>query len=227
MLNKRFAVINHEYYNTGGNCMVSIFTVFDKQNNATRYVLMNDEGFQLATVDVICNDEMFETDEERDAAVLGYWSVDDLTTEPSYDQHQFTDEEWELYKHCQFEFYVKDCKYFNRDVKLPVNQFPQEMLDNLHKDIVAWHIENECDLSTDGLDVYVSQQYADYRKQVLDKELQQIKDFSEWHENQAAKSELYGEHYTISFNGRSVKLPYDADVFNAIDNLLKNTIEEW
>ena len=79
MINKRFAVIDHEYYNTGGNCMVSIFTVFDKQNNATRYVLMNDEGFQLATVDVICNDEMFETDEERDAAILGYWSIDDLT----------------------------------------------------------------------------------------------------------------------------------------------------
>lgn len=61
----------------------------------------------------------------------------------------------------------------------------------------------------------------------VDKELQRIKDFREWHSTQAGDEELYGEHYTILFNGRSVQLPYGADVFDGIDTLLKNTIDEW
>lgn len=227
MLNKRFAVINHEYYNTGGNCMVSSFTVFDKQSNTTKYVLMNDEGFQLATVDVVGNDEMFETDEERDAAVLGYWSLDELTMEPSFDQHQFTDEEWELYKYCQFEFYKKNCKYFDRKVYLPADQLTVELHSKLDVEVIKWHDENEQLFSTDGYTVEVSSTCDIEQVVRFGRELQQIKDFRDWHLDQAARSELYGEYYVVSFNGRSVKLPYDADTFNAIDDLLKDTIEEW
>lgn len=227
MLNERFAVVSHEFNNTGGNCMVSTFAVYDKQQNVTRYVMVGDEGFSLTTVDTVFGEDFFETDEERDAAIIGSWTFDCLTTEPSYDQPQFTEEEWHLYKHCQFEFYKKYCKYFDTKVQLAVNELPGEMYNELGIDAIEWHIENEQYVTTDGYIAFVNPQYTSYRKQVLDKELQQIKDFSEWHENQAAKSELYGEHYTISFNGRSVKLPYDADVFTAIDDLLKNTIEEW
>lgn len=226
-MNKRFAVTDHEYFNTGGNCMVSIFTVYDKQKNATRYVLMNEEGFQFATADTIRNDEMFETDEERDATMLGYWSLNDLTMEPCWDQHQFTDEEWELFKYCQFEFYKEDCKYFNRKVHLPAEHLTVELHQQLAAEVIEWHYKNAQLFATDGYTVEPSS-FCDVEQVVrLGRELQQIKDFRDWHLTQAADSELYGEHYVISFNGRSVKLPYDADTFNTIDDLLKNTIEEW
>lgn len=207
--------------------MVSIFNVYDKQENKTVYVLMNDEGFSLQTVDTICNDELFETDEELHAAILGEWSLDDLTSEPSYDQHQFTEEEFALYKHCQFEFYKEDCKYFKRWIHLPIDQLPGEMYNELGMDAIEWHHEHQQLVSTNGYEVKPSEYYKPGVTVEVDKNLQQVIDFDDWHKQQAAIEELYEEHYVLSFAGHSVKLPYDADVFSAIDDLLKNVIKEW
>ena len=225
-MNERFAVVNHEFTNTGGNCMVSSFAVYDRQQKVTRYVMVGDEGFSLTTVDIICGEDFFETDEERDAAVLDSWTFDMLTSEPSYCQPQFTEEEFALYKYCQFEFYKKYCEYFKTNIRLTVDELPGEMYNELGVVAIAWHVENEQLVSTDGYKVYPSPYYSE-RKAAIDRELRQIKDFSSWHEEQAAREELYGDHYMVSFNGRSVKLPYDADTFNAIDDLLKNVIKEW
>ena len=226
-MNKRFTVMNHEFTNTGGNCMVSSFTVYDKQLNATRCVLVNEEGFVLATVDYICNEIQFENVEEERAVIIDNWTLDCLTTEPSYDQPQFTEEEFALYKYCQFEFYKEYCKYFNTKVKLMVHELPGEMYNELGMDAILWHDRNEEYVTTDGYQAYFNDAYDAAGWENACKELQQIKDFQLWHCEQAAKEELYEERYVLSFAGRSVKLPYDADTFDAVDSLLTRIIEEW
>ena len=224
---KRYSVINHEFDNTGGNCMVSTFTVYDRKDNVSRYIMMNDEGFSLTTVDTIRCEEWFITDEERDSTIIASWSFEDLTCDPSFDQYQFSEEEFELYKYCQYEFYKKFCAYFKQTVEVDVNDLPNELYSKLGEEAAEWHKINEYYVSTDGYTVKPHPYFDAERWHEDRKRLQQIRDFNDWHKQQAAIEELYDEHYVLSFAGRSVKLPYDADVFSAIDDLLKNIIKEW
>lgn len=220
-MNKKFAVMNHEYYNTGGNCMVSIFTVYDKQEKATKYVLMNDEGFNLATVDHVSNyDLLVENDIDVDDVILGSWTFDVLTNEPSFDQHQFTEEEYALYKYCQFEFYKKDCEYFNRWTNIPVDWLPGEMYNELGQEAALWHDQNHQLVSTNGYEVKASEYFDPEAWHQHCKELQQLKDFQSWHD-EYYKYDDYDD-YVLSVAGRSVKLSFNADTYEAVAKLLKN-----
>ena len=225
MLNKRYAVINHEYYNTGGNCMVSTFTVFDKRLNMVRYILLNDEGLNLASVDFVSNDDMFETDEERDSAIIGSWALDDLR------DCEFDAETYELFKYCQFEFYKENCRYFNRCEKLPVDELPKNLFDDISPVAVEWHRQHDIDVETNGYEVFVDVGYLQYLRELeTERELQDIKDFKQWHDGLCADGvieQLYGTYYTISVGGNSVKVPFGAGQFNHIVDLLDETIQEW
>lgn len=225
MLNKRYAVINHEYYNTGGNCMVSTFTVFDKRLNMVRYILLNDEGLNLASVDFVSNDDMFETDEERDSVIIGSWSLDALR------DCEFDAETYELFKYCQFEFYKENCKYFNRKERLLVDDLPKELLDDISPEAVEWHRKHDVAVETNGYEVFVDDDYLQHlQKLEVERELQAIKDFKQWHSELSADDkleQLYGTYYTISVGGNSIKIPFGAVQFNHIEELLDETIQEW
>ena len=226
-MNKRFMVTNHEFVNTGGNSMVSVFTVYDKQQKATRYVMTAEEGGSLQAVDTVNGDFQFESYDEECEAVIDNWSFDDLTTQPFPCSKEFTDEEFELYKYCQFEFYKENCKYFGTKVYITVDQLPQALYNELGEAAAAWHYHNAQLVATDGYHVWPSSYYNAESYEQSYRELQQVTDFQQWHCEQAAKEELYDEYYVLSFAGRSVKLPYDADAFDAVDNLLTRIIEEW
>lgn len=53
-------IINHEYGNTGGGCMVSVFTLYSLAQNRTLYVLVSDDAIVLSTVDYVWNDVAFD-----------------------------------------------------------------------------------------------------------------------------------------------------------------------
>lgn len=205
--------------------MVSTFTVFDKRLNMVRYILLNDEGLNLASVDFVSNDDMFETDEERDSAIIGSWALDDLR------DCEFDAETYELFKYCQFEFYKENCKYFNRCEKLPVDELPKNLFDDISPVAVEWHRQHDIDVETNGYEVFVDVGYLQYLRELeTERELQDIKDFKQWHDGLCADGvieQLYGTYYTISVGGNSVKVPFGAGQFNHIVDLLDETIEEW
>lgn len=232
----RFVVTNHEYMNTGGNCMISIFAVYDMVDNVSRWVIANEVGFHWQTADTVSNcDFCLDNDEMIEKVVIGSWDWESLTTEPSYDQHQFTDEEWNLFKYCQFEYIKKDCKYFNNKYRLAVNELPSELYDKLTPHYIEWANAEGVGCLTDGYDVFMDDNYIppfdlDESKPldvVRARELQDMKDFSQWLKDLNYDPISYGSYITIAVAGNSVKIPLHADSYDLLDRFLDKAIEEY
>lgn len=238
MTNKKFIVVDHEYYNTGGNCMVSIFQVYDKDANATRFVICGDEDFSWQTANTIFNDELqLDCDENIDKLVIGNWSYSALTSEPSYDQHQFTDDEWHMFKYCQFEHYKKDCKYFNNTVSLPLAELEPGLYHKyITPEYAAWAEENDHKVRTDGYTVFLNETYVAPQPQKSDR-LKELETFVEHmrlalppHESEYATTEEFEkaeeEHanmkWTIVFEGKAIVIENCAAIYNC----LKDGFEE-
>lgn len=67
-----------------------------------------------------------------------------------------------------------------------------------------------------------------------DKLFNEIAEFFKWHDGllsyDSTDEELdamFEKHYTIVFNGRALDLPFHADIYSAINELLEHIIEEW
>lgn len=96
---KNYKVIDHCYMNTGGNCMVSIFTVF--VDNQLQYVSVDENGLQLSSLDVINDSRIFDLDLDETDFILDYVEMDDLNE---------SNENYELYSYCKQEFMKKDSQ---------------------------------------------------------------------------------------------------------------------
>lgn len=242
-MEKRFIVTDHNYLNTGGNCMVSIFAVYDSTENVSRFVIANELGFNWQTADTVTNcDFHLDNDEMIDKIVLGSWDWEALTTEPSYDQHQFTEEEWELFKYCQFEYIKKDSKYFSIKYRLSVHELPKELYDKLTADYIEWSDREGVGCLTNGYDVFMDDNYEPPAKEVdkeairleLDRKLQEMKDFKQWlvdligpNTSEEKMQELYDSHITIAVAGNSIKLDFDADTYSNVLTVIERAIEEF
>lgn len=61
-----------------------------------------------------------------------------------------------------------------------------------------------------------------------EQELQAIKDWKRWHDDLPINDLVdLPDYYTVSFNGKTVRIPFNADTFSSIGQLLRSTIEEW
>lgn len=235
-MEKRFTVMSHEYLNTGGNAMVSIFAVYDSVDNVSRYVIANEECFNWQTADTVSNyDLALDSDEMIKKIVIGSWDWNALTCEPCWDQHQFTEDEFELFKYCQFEFYKKDCKYFGTKVRLSVEELPNEFYSTLTEDYIRWEKENGEGILTDGYEIWVSDNYEPpvqlCDELLLDesrkRELQDIKDFSDWLKDLNYDPISFGSYITVAVAGNSVKIPLHADSYELLDRFIEKVIEDF
>lgn len=219
-----FKVLNYTYMNTGGTCMVGIFEVWLPELKQVVYALTNEEGCTLSVVDYISNE-------------LEEFDYDELTIE-SVDWGRVTGHEkyFELYRYCLNEYTKDDCKYFGITRCLQYHLLSDELQKQIDADYLVYcEAEHSGLIDTDGYKIIV---YPDYEVATRDKEtgrhLQEIKDYKQWHNdliNDATTDEVldkfYNEYYTITFNGKSIKLPFQADVFNSINDLLDFVIREW
>lgn len=233
--NEKYLVVDHKYLNTGGNTMVSIFTVYNHRKNTTLYIVANEEGFNVQTVDTVsCEFSDFD-EKQMEAIVIGYYDWDTLTCEPAPWDMLFEDEEWKLYKYCQFEFYKKDCKHFRTKIGVPYEWLPNDLFQQLTADAVEWLRANDENVKTDGETIELPDAYNDYLKEKLDKELQALKDFKEWLDklvggalvDEKVMERLYEKSFKLSFNGKEVELCFDADNYNNISDLLQAAIENF
>lgn len=225
-MNGRFTVTNHDYVNTGGNTMVSIFAVYDKAENNTKFVLANEDGFNWQTADTISNSEVVESDEMYDKILLGCWDWSALTTEPTPLDHQFTEDEFELFTYCRFEYYKKDCKYFNNKVCVPIDQLPNNLYKRLTADYIEWAKDNMCGVETDGYDIFLNENYEPPTE--LDKELADVKDFKRWFDLiKYEEPDTDHGYITVALLGNSVKIPLHADSYYTLDNFLSAIIDDW
>ena len=233
-MRKRFIVTNHEFINTGGGIMVSVFSVYDTVDNVTRYVLCNEEGFALQTVNTVTMDAHdIVSDEMMDSIIVGNWTWDMLTSEQQYGHHLFTEEEFKLYKFCQFEYYKVYCKYFNTTVNLGLEDLPFEMYNQLSFDYITWLIEEGQLVETDGYKVIISSCYTppapDHSpwEDKQEKLLTEIKDFTQWYSNLTCDTLMTADYITIAVAGDSVKIPLHAESYEMLKRFLKDIIENW
>lgn len=229
MTNERFTVTNHEYINTGGNCMVSVFTVYDRTDNVSRFVIAGDDGFNWQTADTISNSDFsLDSDEMIKKIVIGSWKFDALTTEPCWDQHLFEDDEWQLFKYCQFEHYKKDCKYFNIKIELSIKDLPNDLYKELTADYIDWSLKTNASCWTDGYKVFLNDEYE---PPVVEdcKDLADMKEFYKWFNDLQYNDELRDNtgYFTVAVGGNSVKIPFHADTYELFDILLTKAIEEF
>lgn len=209
-----FKILNYEYLNTGGNTMVGVFTVWIPQDLRTVYMLTNEEGCNMSAVDYISNDVEIE-------------NYEDVTIDTvEWDDLAGTDRYFELYKHCLNEYTKSDCRYFGCTRQIPYHLLSLELQSKVDACYLEWCEENNggC-VETNGIDIIIS---PDYDVSIdTDNRLQEIKDFKDFHESTAGVEEFYDEEYILTFAGKTVRLPFMADVWECIDGALKTTIENW
>ena len=100
-----YKVLSHDYWNTGGHCMVSVFALLDEDEQRELFLMINEEGGCLTKVDYIGGDVDYD-----DAFVVDEFTVSALTPDnPNY----------ELYRYGINEYLKKDCRYMDWIAVLP------------------------------------------------------------------------------------------------------------
>lgn len=224
---ENFTVTDHNYLNTGGHCMVSIFTVYDRSAKASRFVIANEEGFNWQTIDTVGHEP--PADLTAEDVYLGTWDWSSLTTEPSFDQHQFTDDEWELFKYCQFEFYKEYCKTFKIKVELPYQELSTELYEKLEPRERDWLDAHGDLVLTDGYNVWMPESYVDEWSEQHKKKLEAVVNFKKWFDEQLYDNGDILSHgdMVIALGGRSVSIPVHADTYELMEVFLDKVIKEW
>jgi hypothetical protein len=209
-----FKVLNYQYLNTGGNCMVGIHEVWLPEEKKVVYVYTNEEGGTISTVDYIRLD--IDVD-DYDELIMDYADWGRITGYEKY---------FELYRHCHSQYLVDDCRHFCITRGVPYHFLSEELQEKLTSDYLKYCEDEHGGLiDTNGRSIIV---YPDYVAPTdSDKQLEAIKEFRRWHDTIAGVEEYYLEEYTLTFAGHTVKLPFYAEVWDAIDSLLERTIQDW
>ena len=216
--NKRFKVLNYEYLNTGGNCMVGIFTVWLPALKQTVYALTNEVGCSIVTADYISNELDID---DYDEVTIDRCDFDELQPSATY---------FELYRYCLNEYTKSDCRYFGNTYAWPYHLLSDELQSDVPADYQMWCDENNTGcIPTDGERIIAHPDYDIFYDphEDLDLQLNTIKDFKDFHDTIAGDEAFYSKTYDLTFDGKTIHLPFIADVWDAVNNLLETTIEEW
>ena len=142
-----YNVISHNYLNTGGHCMISVFEVWLPDENRTVFVNVGDECCTITTVNHIMSDFEIDDFDKITVATLNYKESDDCTVANKY---------FELCRYCLFEYLKKDCKYMGYIESLPfIWLLPvfQQQISDLERQFVEYEYGDYFD--TDGYHVTI------------------------------------------------------------------------
>lgn len=142
-----YRIMNHEYLNTGGHCMVSVLEVWLPDENRTVFVNVGEGHCTITTVNHIMSDIEIDDFDKITVAMLSY-------REP--DEYAVTNDYFELCRYCLFEYLKKDCMYGCYRESLPYEWLlPAFKVQVLL--IERQFVEDECSgtFDTDGYHVWV------------------------------------------------------------------------
>lgn len=222
---KNFKVLGYEYLNTGGNTMVGIFTVWLPGLKQTAYVLTNELGCTISSVDYISNEIDIEDYCEITIDACDFESLCPVATY------------FELYRYCYNEYIKSDCKYFGITYPVPYDLLSDELQSEVHPKYLEWCKENNGGaIPTNGTQIIVHPDFdalfSDPHED--DEDFKMVNDWRKWHNslinNDTTDDELdafYDKKYRLTFCGKRVYLPFTAETFNKIQDLLESVINEW
>lgn len=210
-----FRILNYKYLNTGGNTMVGIHEVWLPDEKRVVYALTNEEGCSLSVVDYISNELDIDY---YDELIIDYVDWGRVTGLEKY---------FELYRYCLNEYTRDDCRHFGITRQLPYYLLSDALQEEITPEYLTY-CENEHGsmIETNGCHIV---KYPDYEPDIVQEDgmLTLVKKFKQFHDSTAAVEDYYCEDYVLSFAGHTVRLPFTADVWDAINNALETTIENW
>ncbi len=217
-----YKVLSQDYHNTGGNCMVSSFTVYDKTDNSTKFVLVNELNGQLVAVDYIGQHIAYD-----EKMLLDEYYIDEL---------QETDDNFELYQYCIIESAKKDCEFFETTVRIPWHILPANIQQTASAEYVKWHLENVADyFATDGKRIIYESDYevpeidCDPPQVKLAKEMLAAMDkaMGEWTDDDESMVVFNNIPLMVGFGDKILVMENNAALFNAVDACLREFIDSY
>lgn len=143
-----YTILNYEYMNTGGNCMVGIHEVWLPEEHKTVYVYTNEEGCTMVAVDYIRSELMVD---DYDEVNIDYCDFDRLTGHEKY---------FELYRYCLNQYTKDDCKYFKMRRRIPYHLLSDDLQKQVTPEYLEWlEYEGIDGIYTDGYKIFVNDNY--------------------------------------------------------------------
>ena len=208
-----YSVLSNDYENTGGNCMVSISTVWMPQLNQTVFVCISDECGAIYTLDHIRNDiEINDYDEIT--LDITYWA-----------EHEYTNRFYSLYTTCRFYYLQEDCKYCGQHVWLEYDELSEELKDKVSTATHDLFLEQDKQYETDGFSLFNIPEVLpttsgdDARVTEMKRYFNSLLPGSDDSDEDTQK--FYDMEMTISFGDKSITLGNSAALFEAFESFAK------
>lgn len=218
-----YQIINDEYLNTGGNCMVHITDVYDTQSKTMRYVFINEEYLVVASYDYIRNEPPDGMDCED--FIMHSVELQHFTHKPSFVTHhmfELPEEITELLFDCYLLFIRAYCKYTSKNYECRLDALPSELYNKVSREYSHWLAEKELDPVTDGYNIIIHPEYAaeteydDDGKAAVEFKQQLIEMRTTADESDEQLEKFYNETITIVIQNRAYHLSMNAAVWNGL-----------
>lgn len=227
-INGKYHVTDEYFENSGGGCYLSVITVYDAQANTTRYVLTNDEGSSLVTVDYA-----FQEIEYDDSMTLANCNMSGQIVYNGASPRLIDYDLEELFSYCQLHYIKCHCKKFKTNWRCCVEELPSELKKLMPAGYEDWLIEHGQKVETDGEKIIVDDDFATETAEDLQytKDLKELSDYMDEqmilsNDSQEATDKFYAMKATISFGGKVAVLDNSAAVFMALQDAIKYIIEQ-
>ena len=241
MNNNKYMVTDNNYMNTGGHCMVSIFTVIRKTDMTTLYMSVDDDAnIVLTTIDHINIDvDQLGADIDYDKITIASYDYSDeyLGCYPNDDQVvQLEDNDLiELFVYGRFEHMFSRCSAFDHHTYIEANELPPALYSQVTVHYIQWLDDNGLLLETDGHQIYMADNYIDPKLDAMSKQARDVENFRMWLATcypQATASDeetnkFFNDNYfTISFAGKRVFIYNCAVAYDGVYHLLRDVLED-
>lgn len=235
-MEKTYSIVSNEYFNTGGNCMVDITTVWSYPRKSLLYVYISDESLIVSTFDFIREELPGEITAE-DVCLVDI-THECFTTEPAPDNSNMLsiDDETTLLLLDCLEAYIKhSVKHSRRNYFTTVDKLPNGLREQLTNDYIKWLNENSQLVETDGYKVILDHRYfaSSENDEPNAKAAKELK----WHldtcmptvdidDDEKPWEDFYEEKLHIIYCGKLFTFENGADVYNGLDEFVKWVIDQ-
>lgn len=141
----KFKVISHDYRNTGGNMMVSVFQIYLADQNRTVFVNCGEQSASMTTVDYVNH---FDPDDYDEITIENVDFTEGISAEIcTY---------YDVFSYCLYEWLKSDCKHYHYRLGIHYCWLPAAVrmsISDLQKDFVE--DEHNGNFYTDGYHVFV------------------------------------------------------------------------
>lgn len=222
----RFTVVDVMFENSGGGCMVLVVSVYDDSCNQMRYVLYNEEGGCLTTVDYV-----FSEIDYHDKMVIASFNEEDHEAYYSGTDGLTDGETNELFEYCWQEFIKRYCKHWKTTMCSNYEVIPHALRNQMPAGYTAWLKENGQLIETDGERIIVDDRFKPSAKE-KPQEQADLEELLE-HLNITYSSDtdedwekFYEQKITIGFGNRMAVISNTATAYNELCRMIKEILDE-